>query len=118
MVYSSYKRQRIVYLHQQGLKPPSICKVLRTEGLKISARGTYKFLKKYADTGSIGRRPGSGRPSKITPVVKAIVDQQMEEDDETTAVQIHALLVKKVGAESVSLLQGYSVGTGLAYRAT
>ena len=96
MVYSSYKKQRILFLHQQGFKAPTICKLLRKEGLTVTARGTYKFLKKFADTGSIGRRPGSGRPSKITPAIKAIVDQQMEEDDETTAIQIHALLVRKV----------------------
>ena len=45
--------------------------------------------------GTIARNPGSGRPSKITAEVKRIVDEKMEEDDETTAVQLHQLLINK-----------------------
>ena len=45
--------------------------------------------------GSIGRCPGSGRKTKITPEVLAIVDNKMREDDETTACQLHALLNSK-----------------------
>ena len=36
-------------------------------------------------------RPGSGRPSKLT---GAIVDRQMEADDETTATQLHSILCR------------------------
>lgn len=32
---------------------------------------------------------GSGGPTKITPQVMAIVEQQMQRDDETTAYQLH-----------------------------
>ena len=49
----------------------------------------------YHDTLSIGRRPGSGRPSKITAEIKAIVEAQMRVDDETTAFQLHRLLTEK-----------------------
>ena len=38
---------------------------------------------------------GSGQPSKITLHVKAIVQQQMLRDDETTAYHIHRLLQEK-----------------------
>ena len=48
----------------------------------------------YNLSGNIGRRPGSGRPSKIMAEIKRIVDLQMEANDETTAVQMHAHLVK------------------------
>lgn len=41
------------------------------------------------------RLPGSGRPSKITPVIKRIVEDRMQEDDETTAVQLFQLLKEK-----------------------
>ena len=40
------------------------------------------------------RTPGSGRPSKITAEVKALVERQMGHDDETTAAQLHVLLVR------------------------
>ena len=97
MVYSSYKRQRIVYHYLQGHKAPTICKLLSEEGLKASRVGIDKFLKKFSDTGCIGRRVGSGRRSKITREIKAIVDRQMALDDETTTIQLHAILTNKHG---------------------
>ena len=94
MVYSTYKLQRILQLHDSGLRPPTIAKVLQEEGMQCSRVGVYKFIKRYK-SGSILRRPGSGQPSRITAEVKAIVDQRMAEDDETTAVQLHSLLISK-----------------------
>ena len=44
---------------------------------------------------NFGAPPGSGRPSKITDEVKRIVEAQMQLDDETTAVQLRALLAQK-----------------------
>ena len=41
------------------------------------------------------RLPGSGRPTKITAEVQKIVEDQMRLDDETTAFQLHHLLVSK-----------------------
>ena len=94
-MYSTYKRQRIVYYFNQGHKAPTISRLLHAEGLSASRRGIHKFLMKYLQTGSIGRRPGSGRPSKITEEIKAIVVEQMNKDDETTAYQLHRLLVSR-----------------------
>ena len=51
-----------------------------------------KFIAKYRETGSIGRRTGSGRPSKITAEVKEILEEQMQADDKTSAHQLHRLL--------------------------
>ena len=31
-IYSSYKRQRILYLAKQGHKPPTFCRLMREEG--------------------------------------------------------------------------------------
>ena len=47
---------------------------------------------KYKTTGTIVRMPGSGRPSKITAEVKALVERQMRHDDEITAAQLHVLV--------------------------
>ena len=38
---------------------------------------------------NINRRVGSGRPSEVT------VEEQMQLDDETTAVQLHCILIEK-----------------------
>ena len=62
--------------------------MLQQENLKSSRVGIHKFLKANHTTGLIGRRPGSGRPSKITAEIKEIVEAQMRIDDETTAYQL------------------------------
>ena len=94
-MYSSYKRQRILHYYEQGLKAPTICKCLRKENLTVTRQGIQKFLDKYRSTGTIRRTPGSGRPTKMSAEVMALVEQQMRSDDETTASQLHALLVRE-----------------------
>jgi transposase len=95
MVYSTCKLQRILDYYFQGYKVPTISKLLREEKLKARRVGIAKFLKKYEETGSIGRRPGSGRLTKVTAEIKAVVEEQMRKDDETTAMQLHALLTSR-----------------------
>ena len=93
-MYSRYKRQRIVHFARMGYKPPTICRMLREEGLIANRMGIHKFLQKHRETNNIERRPGSGRPTKMTAPVKALVEQRMRDDDKTTAVQLHALLLQ------------------------
>ena len=56
--------------------------------------GIHKFLQKHREMNNIERRPGSGRPTKMTAAVKALVYWQMRGDNETTTVQLHALLLR------------------------
>ena len=64
-------------------------------GVATCTRGVAERSRcKYKITGTIVRTPGSGRPSKITAEVKALVERQMRHDDETTAAQLHVLLVR------------------------
>ena len=93
MVYSAYKRQRIIYNYRLGYRPPMICLLLRKEHLHTSRVGVVKFIAKYIETGSLTRTPGSGCPLKITPEMKSIVEAKMREDNKATAYQLHALLV-------------------------
>ena len=53
------------------------------------------FIRRYRQTGSIARRPGSGPKSKITSEIMQVVERQMRLDDETTAMQLHRLLEEK-----------------------
>ena len=92
MVYLSYKKQRVLYYYSQGLNAPTIAKLLKRELLPCSRVGVDKFLKKFIETGSLNRRNGSGRPFIITAEIKEIVREKMQEDDETTAHQLHLLL--------------------------
>ena len=95
MVFSCYMKQRILYLRLQGHNPPTICTILLSEGMVASRRGIAKFLKRYEESSTIARRPGSGRPTKITMEIKQFVEAQMRVDDETTAYQLHALLIRE-----------------------
>lgn len=93
MVYSSYKVQRNLYHSLRVHRAPTISWLLG-KNLKASCVGIAKFLKKYSETGCIGRS-GSGCPSKVTSEIKAIVNKQMKKDDETTAIQLYALIVSR-----------------------
>ena len=68
-------------------------KLLADEGLSVSVSGVCRLIRKYKETGTIARRPGSGRPSKITLDVLRIVEAEMQRDDETTAVQLQKIIV-------------------------
>ncbi len=92
MVYSKYTKHRILCYRRLGYRAYRISKKLRQEGIETSRRGVSKMLARFEETGTICRREGSGRPTKITPAIKAIVDAKMRLDDETTAIQLYALL--------------------------
>lgn len=94
MVYTTYVKLRILFHHFQGLKRYTIARVPDDEGVKVSRFGVHKFIQHYKELGSIDRKGGSGRPSKVTMQVKCLIDQLMEEDDETTAYQLHHMLVE------------------------
>ena len=52
----------------------------------VALRYVLRSLKKSEETGSLSRHSGSGGPTKITTEIKSIVEQQMQRNDETTAV--------------------------------
>ncbi len=116
MVYSAYKKQRILHFHFKGYKAPTITKLLLEEGLKASRRGVHKVVRRYRESGTIGRKPGSDRPSKITAEIKAIVEEQMQKDDETTAVQLHALLKSKGFDISLQTILRCRISLGWTFR--
>ena len=64
--YSEYTN----YYHRQGLKPGDISRKLKQEGIKTTGRGIAKFLAKFIESGSVARKPGSGRLSKATAAVR------------------------------------------------
>ena len=93
MVYSSYTNLWILRYHSQGYKPYTIAKLLcESDGIRVSRYGIAKFLKVYHTTGSIRWRLGSGQISKITAEIKELVEQQMQQDNETTAYQLHRMI--------------------------
>ena len=75
------------------------------EGLQVSKFGICYFFKKYRATDSITRKPGSGYMSKLMLQVLQLIDEQMERDDETTAVELQAMLKKEVYDASLTSIQ-------------
>ena len=47
MVYSDYTKLRILYLHGNGYRPPTIKKHLDSEGIAVSQRGVANFWKDF-----------------------------------------------------------------------
>ena len=78
MAYLWYVKRRILHNYQQGCSPPSICKLLKKEGtINTMCAGITKFIQKFEQTGLIPSTPGSGRPTKISEEMRAIIKEQM-----------------------------------------
>ena len=92
---SSYSKLRIVAHFMAGNGASKIQQLLQDEGIIVSRVSIWKFLYRYKRTGTIARKEGSGRPTKVTPQVLATVEEQMNKDDETTALQLHKILNDK-----------------------
>ena len=116
MVYSAYQKQRILAYYSQGYRAPTIAKLLRRERLPASRRGICKFLHRYGASGTTHRIPGSDRRSKATEGVRRLVEEQMRKDDETTAVQLHALLLDKGFQPSLRTILRCRVSLGWTFR--
>ena len=115
MGYDEYARKRIVFFQTQGYRPRKIAELLN-EGLKASRRGVAKFLARVKATGSLARRPGSGRPSRVTEVVKQTVERQMRLDDESMAVQLQEILKSEGYSLSLSTVLRCRKSLGWTFR--
>ena len=109
MVFSSEVLVKILGYYFDGRKPPSIEKLLREQDI-------WKLLRRYERTGTIARQGGGGRRGFFTPEVKGIVDEQMNKDDETTAYQLHKLLLERGMRVSISSVLRYRRALGWTYR--
>ena len=117
MVYSDYTKQRILGLYWRGLKISEIVEYLVLEdGIQSTKQGVRQFLKRYHMTGSIARKPGSGLPPKISSGLKQLIEDTMQEDDETTATQLQAILASKNVYVSLSTIVRNRAELGWTYR--
>ena len=116
MPYNDYLKQRAYVLYSKGLTPRGIVDALEGEGLRASRRGIAKLINRVTDTGSLERQPGSGRPSKITPKILQIVEEQMRRDDETTVVQLLKILRDKGHPLSESTILRSRLSLGWTFR--
>jgi len=93
MVLSDYIKLRILTLFWKGFKISGIKDILVLEDETIVSRQSIRlFLKRFAERGYIGRKPGSGMTLKLSPAILELIEQCMQEDDETTATQLQTRL--------------------------
>lgn len=96
MVFTDYTKQRILSFHWKGCRVSEIVEYLVLEDhIRVSKHGVRRFLKRYEDSGTIARKPGSGLPPKLTPAIQRLIEVTMRADDETTATQLQAILAAR-----------------------
>jgi transposase len=49
-------------------------------------------MKQYQNSGTINRKPRSGNPYKLTPTMLKLIEDRLQDDDETTPVQLKKML--------------------------
>ena len=116
MVFTEYEKRRILHYHQLGYKAPTIQRLLAKENISCSRSGVGKFLARYSATGSICRRPGSGRRTKASDAVRETVEEEMRRDDEATATQLQAALAQRGHSLSLSTVLRCRKSLGWTYR--
>jgi len=91
MVLSDCIKLQILTLFWKGFKISAIKDILVLEDETIVSRQSIRlFLKRFAKRGYIGRKLGSGMTLKLSPAILELIEQCMQEDDETTATQLAA----------------------------
>ena len=92
MAYPEYIKQRIVYFWRLGESCEAIVRHLQVEGHKVSKAGVHNFWMRFEETGSLQRKPGSGKKAKLCAKAEEIVEEQMSADDETTGEELSRVL--------------------------
>ena len=94
---SKYAKQRIVSLKERGLTNREVVAILKREGtvVHVTTQIVQRCHKRYAETGSIARRQGSGRLTLRTAAHLQTIEDIMQADDEATAVQIRSYLLQR-----------------------
>ena len=83
---------RIITLYSAGNRAPKIQMLLKEEDIVVSSVSVWKFIVCFERSGSLARKEGNRRPMKLTPQVMVLAEEQMNNDDETTASQLQKIL--------------------------
>ena len=118
--YSEYTKQLIVFHHRQGLKTGDISQILMEEGSTVSRQGTAKFLVKFIESGSVTRKPGRGRPLKVTAEVWKFIKEAMRKNDKMTGKELQRQLPYPHAGITCQRTQYlmYRTGRGWIFRGT
>ncbi len=83
----------------------------------MSRKAVWAVLKRYDHNGTILRMPGSGRRAKAYDArVRSIVEANMQDDDETTAIQLYHQLIKNGITMSITTILRSRLSLGWTFR--
>ena len=94
---SSYYRERIIALWNEGANVSAIVRALYEEGRNITQGTVRRWIFRWEQDLQDDFR--KGRPSKITSEISEYLERRLEEDDETTSVELQRVVVRKFGAD-------------------
>ena len=97
--------RRVVVLHRHSFKLKDIQLQLKEEDIFVSKRSLCLLLKKYKLHGTILDMPRPVQPGKLSLEHLKIIDSALEQDDETSAVELHGLLHEAGIRVSISTIQ-------------
>ena len=91
MVFSEYRKQRILHHYFARNKAPTIAMLLHGKKPALHVKRCARFSKKVRNKGGHRAKKQLRQAYKITDEVKVFVVEQMQGDDETTAIQLNLL---------------------------
>ena len=97
-----YLRERIVRLWKEGENISSIMTILRAEGGETTRATVRKWIYRWEERRGLEDDHRSGRPSKITLDMAVFLEQQLEEDDELTSVELQRLVTRRFDVKLTS----------------
>ena len=103
---SLYGRERIQQLLSQGATVAKIVVILNEEGIETCRQTVWRLKQHINAYGSIQPLSKSGRPTVLTSEVLKMIDDAMQQDDETTAKQLSSKLHGKGILMSTLVLGG------------
>ena len=96
---SRYFRERIIALWNGGENVSSIVRTLHREG-RITTRTTvHRWIFRWEQDRGLEDDCRGERPSKITAEIAEYMEQRLEDDGETTSVELQRLIARKFGAD-------------------
>ena len=96
---SAYWRQRIISLWTQGQSISSIVRLLHAEGRDTMRTTVRKWVFRWEEQAGLEDKARSGRDSKISSEVAEYMDEQLEEDDELSSVELQRLISRKFAVQ-------------------
>ncbi len=97
---SSFLKERIIEeITAIGYQPTQVVQNLKRRGYEVSKKTVCRYYWRNKSNGSLERKPGSGRPKKLSPVILAAVQSEMAKSDEKTAKELHQTIAAPLNLE-------------------